>query len=247
MSAAEFLHARMSGADGSLHHRYRAGEAAIDGMLDDYAFLTWGLIELYEATFEERYLERAIAHTRFMLAHFQGEGSGGFFMTRQGAETLLARPREVYDGALPSGNSAAALNLIRLSRFTGDMNYDRRARAVIDAFGAQIARAPVAHCALLCAVDFIEGPSFEIVLSGVRGAGDVAAMIGALESVYLPNRVVLFRPADDADAVARIAPYTKDQVALEGGRATAYVCREFACRQPTTDSSTMLRLLSGES
>jgi uncharacterized protein YyaL (SSP411 family) len=127
------------------------------------------------------------------------------------------------------------------------MDYERRARAVIDAFGAQIARAPMAHCALLCAVDFMQGPSFEIVISGVRGAQDVAAMIEALASVYLPTRVLLFRPSDDADAVARIAPYTKDQVALEGGRATAYVCRDFACRQPTTDADEMLRLLSGAS
>jgi uncharacterized protein len=247
LRAAEFLSARMSGADGSLHHRYREGEAAIDGMLDDYAFLTWGLLELYEATFDERHLERAILHTRYMLAHFQDEESGGFFMTPRGAEALIARPREVYDGALPSGNSAAALNLVRLSRFTGDMSYDRRARAVIDAFGAQVARAPMAHCALLLAVDFVLGPTFEIVIAGNRGADDVAAMAGAIESVYQPNRVVLFRPQEDADAVTKLAPYTKEQVALEGGRATAYVCREFACQRPTTDAADMLRLLSGDS
>ena len=245
--AAEFLSARMSGRDGSLRHRYRDGDAAIDGMLDDYAFLAWGLIELYESTFEERYLERAIAHTRFMTAHFLDQGSGGFFMTRGDAEPLLARPREVYDGAMPSGNSAAAHNLIRLARFTGEMDFERRGRAVIDAFGAQVARAPMAHCALLLAVDFVLGPSFEIVISGKRGAADVSSMISALESVYLPNRILLFRPADAPEAIARLAPYTREQVAIEGGRATAYVCREFACQRPTTDTREMLRLLAGES
>jgi hypothetical protein len=244
--ATEFIAGRMSGKDGSLFHRYRDGDAAIPGMLDDYAFLTWGLLELYEATLDERHLERAILHTRYMLAHFRDESSGGFFMTRDGAEALVARPREVYDGALPSGNSAAALNLVRLSRCTGDMEYDARARAVIDAFGAQVNRAPMAHCALLLAVDFVIGPSFEIVISGQRGAPDVATMAAALESVYQPNRVLVFRPADSADFITRLTPYTKNQVPLEGGRATAYVCREFACHQPTTDVAEMLRLLSGD-
>jgi uncharacterized protein YyaL (SSP411 family) len=245
--AAEFLAARMSRPDGALFHRYRDGEFAIEGMLDDYAFLTWGLLELYESTFDERHLERAIGHTRFMLQHFLEEGSGGFFMTRRDAEALVARPREVYDGALPSGNSVAALNLIRLARFTGDMDYDRRGRDVIDAFGAQISRAPMAHCALLLAVDFMLGPSFEIVIAGKRGGEDVAAMVSALESVYQPNRVVVFRPADDAGAITRIAPYTGDQVAPADGRASAYVCREFTCQRPTTDAGEMLRLLTGES
>jgi uncharacterized protein len=244
--AAEFLATRMSAANGSLRHRYRDGEAAIDGMLDDYAFLTWGLIELYQATFEERHLERALAHTRHMIEQFLDDGAGGFFMTRRDAERLVARPREVYDGAIPSGNSVAAMNLMRLSRFTGDMDYDRRARDVIDAFGAQVSRAPMAHCGLLLAVDFMLGPSFEIVISGKRGGKDVATLCTALERLYLPNRVVLFRPSDAPEAIERIAPYTRGQVAIEGGSATAYVCREFACRRPTTDASEMLRALSGE-
>jgi len=247
VQAADFICSRMTQPDGALFHRYRDGEVAIPGMLDDYAFFTWGLLELYEATFDERHLERAILHTRYMLEHFLDEDSGGFFMTARGAEALVARPREVYDGALPSGNSAAALNLVRFSRFTGEMEYDRRARAVIDAFGAQVARAPMAHCALLFAVDFVLGPSFEIVIAGKRGAEDVAAMAAAIDSVYQPNRVVVFRPEESPDALARLAPYTRDQVALDGGRATAYVCREFACRQPTRDVQAMIRMLTGES
>jgi uncharacterized protein YyaL (SSP411 family) len=247
VQAAGFIYSRMTQSDGALFHRYRDGEVAISGMLDDYAFFTWGLLELYEATFDERHLERAILHTRYMLEHFLDEGSGGFFMTARGAEALVARPREVYDGALPSGNSAAALNLIRLSRITGEMEYDRCARAVIDAFGAQVARAPMAHCALLFAVDFALGPSFEIVIAGKRGADDVAAMAAAIDTVYQPNRVLVFRPEESPDAVVRLAPYTRDQIALDGGRATAYVCREFSCRQPTSDIEAMIRMLTGES
>ncbi|HEX6790952.1 MAG TPA: thioredoxin domain-containing protein [Candidatus Krumholzibacteria bacterium] len=242
--AAEFIAGRMAGDDGSLRHRFRDGEAAIDGMLDDYAFLSWGLLELYESTFDEDYLRRAIAHTRYLIDHFHDDGAGGFFMTPRGGEALVARPREVYDGATPSGNSVAALNLARLSRFTGEMDYDRRARDVIAAFGAQVSRAPMAHCGLLLAVDFLLGPSAEVVLSGTRGAPDVAALSSALETVYVPARVVLFRPADAPDAIGEIAPYTRAQAPAEDGHATAYVCRQFACDLPTTDPAKMLALLA---
>ncbi|HKW15377.1 MAG TPA: thioredoxin domain-containing protein, partial [Candidatus Krumholzibacteria bacterium] len=118
-------------------------------------------------------------------------------------------------------------------------------RAVIDAFGAQVERAPMAHCALLLAVDFVLGPSFEVVIAGKRDADDVKAMAAAVESVYQPNRVTVFRPQEGAEDVMRMASYTKEQVALEGGRATAYVCRDFACHRPTTDAAEMLKLLSG--
>jgi uncharacterized protein len=244
--AAAFIASRMSGKDGSLQHRHRDGESAIDGMLDDYAFLTWGLTELYESTFEEQHLARAVAHTRFMIDHFRDDGSGGFFMTAHRAEALVTRPREVYDGATPSGNSAAALNLVRLSRFTGDMQFESAARDVIDAFGAQVARAPMAHCGLLLAVEYLLGPSFEIVLSGNRGAEDVAALSAALETVYVPARVVLFRPVDAPDTIAEIAPYTRWQSPLDDGRATAFVCRRFACELPTTDPAQMLDLISSD-
>jgi uncharacterized protein YyaL (SSP411 family) len=242
--AAEFVEARMIGADGSPAHRFRDGEAAIRGMLDDHAFTAWGLLELYEATFDERWLRRAIDLVRILGERFHDADAGGFFMTPGGErEVLVARPREVYDGAIPSGNSMAALTLARLARFTGEMDHDRRAREVIEAFGAQVARAPMAHCGLLLAVDFLMGPSCEIVISGARGAGDVAALSAALETVYVPNRVVLFRPADAPEEMGEIAPFTRSQAPIEGGRATAFVCRDFACALPTTDPAKMLALV----
>jgi uncharacterized protein YyaL (SSP411 family) len=242
--AAEFIAETMSGPDGSLKHRFRGGDAGVDGMLDDYAYLTWGLLELYEATFDERYLERAIAHTRFMIGHFHDAQEGGFYMTRHDAEPLVARPREIYDGAIPSGNSVSALNLVRLSRFTGEMDYESRTRDIAEAFGAQVTRAPMAHCGLMLALDFLAGPSFEVVLSGRRGENDLETLSSTLDTVYNPNRVVLLRPADAPQAIARIAPYTRDQVPLADGRATAYVCRRFSCELPTADPAKMLALLS---
>ncbi len=239
--AAQFVLKHLARRDGELLHRYRDGDAAVPGMLDDYAFLSWGLCELYEATFDVSLLQRAIELTGHMTDAFAGD-DGGLYMTAEGAESLLVRPREAYDGAVPSGNSVAMLNLARLSRFTGDMSYDARARKVGQAFAGQVSSAPSAHTFMLTAADFLAGPTTEIVLAGRAGAADVDAMRRAIETVYVPDRVLLFRPDDAPDPVIAIAAYTRDQTS-QGGRATAYICRNFACERPTTDPADVTRSL----
>jgi hypothetical protein len=231
-AAARFVRERLVDRKGLLLHRYRDREAAIAGMLDDYVFLVWGLLELYEATFEVEYLADAVRLTKQMHERFADPG-GGFFMTAQGREDLIVRAQEVYDGATPSGNSVAMWNLARVARFTGDMEWDRRARAAGSAFAAQIARVPTAHALALVAVDFLVGPSYEIVVAGKPGADDTRAMLSAVEQTFEPNKVVLLRPSGDPKALVAIAPYTREQVAVDGA-ATAYVCRNFACDLPTT-------------
>jgi uncharacterized protein YyaL (SSP411 family) len=144
---------------------------------------------------------------------------------------------------VPSGNSVAMLNLTRIARLTGRSEYEDRARAIGRAFQTQVAAGPSAYTMLLCAVDFLAGPSNEVVIVGRRDAPDVKAMSAALARVYAPNKVVVFRPERGAERVVRIAPYTKEQTAIDG-KATAYVCRNFACQLPTTDVAAMLRMLS---
>jgi hypothetical protein len=223
--------------------RYRDGQAGLPAHLDDYAFFSWGLLELYEATFETRYLEQAVALTDAMLEHFGGGDDGGFFLTADDGEPLLVRTREVYDGALPSGNSVAAMNLVRLGRITGNPDYERAADGVLRAFTDTVERAPQHFTRLLMAVDLAAGPSFEVVIAGERGAEDTEAMISALRRPFLPNKVVLFRDsAVDPPDIARLAPFTEAQRA-QGGQATAYVCRAHACEAPTTDATQMLTLL----
>lgn len=241
--AAEFVDATLAEGDG-LRHRYRDGDAAIAGMLDDYAFYTWGTMELYEATFDERWLERARRTTNRMIEQFGDNPPAGFFMTATNAESLLVRPREVYDGATPSGNSVAMVNLVRLSRLTGDMRYDEAARAIGRGFAAQVSSAAAAHTYLLTAVDFLLGPSFEIVVAGKRGAKDVDTMRRVLDAEYLPNKVVLFRPDQAPERVVALAPFVAQQRSLDG-KATAYICRNFACDRPTTDTAAIRRLLAG--
>src|SRR5206468_2039008 len=169
---------------------------------------------------------------------------GGFFLTANDAEQLLARPKESYDGALPSGNAAEFLDLIRIGRMTGDPSYESAAGKLIRAFSAEVSRAASAHTALLLGLDFALGPSFEIVLAGVRDAPDLNALRAALARPFMPNKVVLFRPAGAPEApVTAIAAFTKPQVAIHD-RATAYVCTNYVCKLPTNDAKAMVKLMS---
>ncbi|HUU42182.1 MAG TPA: thioredoxin domain-containing protein [Planctomycetota bacterium] len=237
--AADFVLATLRTPDGRLLHRYRDGDAAVGAFAEDYAFLVHGLVELYETTFDVRRLETAIALNDDFLAHFRDAASGGFFHTADDAETLLVRTKQSYDGAVPSGNSVAALNLIRLARLTGNAALESEADRTVRAFSSDIARAPVAFTQWLVAVDSLIGPSHEIVIvPGSGKADDTRAMLRALRSRFLPNKVVLLR----TDDVVRLAPYTAAQTSLDG-RATAYVCRDFACTAPTTDVTHMLERL----
>ncbi len=245
--AASFILERMRRSDGRLYHRFRDGEAAISGFLDDYAFLVWGLIELYEAVFDARWLEAALELNALAVLHFWDGKEGGFFFTPDDGETLLVRKKEVYDGAVPSGNSVAFWNLLRLSRMTGDASLDEKAAATARAFSRSIEQMPSAYTQFLVAHDFALGPACEVVISGEIEKEDTKAMVRALYEIYLPGKVVLFRQAGEPSApITRIAEFTKPMKAV-GGKATAYVCRAGRCEQPTTSIRTMLKRLRQES
>jgi uncharacterized protein len=244
--SADFILANMVDAKGRLYHRYRDGEAAIAAFLDDYAFLTWGLIELYETTFESSYLQRALDLNDMMLKHFWDSEKGGFYFTADDADKGLVRKKEIYDGAVPSGNSVAMLNLLRLARLTAHPGYEEKAAALSRAFYNAVAQSPVAYTQLMLAVDFARGPSYEVVIVGALHAGDTEAMVRALRKAFVPGKVVLLRPAEEeAPGITRLAEFTKDLASLDG-KATAYVCRAFRCELPTTEARKMLALLQGK-
>jgi len=240
--AADFCLETLRDDHGLLLKRYRGGDAGLPAHLDDYAFLVWGLIELYESSFEVRYLAEAVALTDEMLARFWDERGGGLYLTAWDGEALLMRSKAFYDGAIPAGNSVAALNLLRLARLTGQTDYERRAEQILTATAGAVRRSPDGFTALLAAADFALGPSYEVVIAGRAGADDTTAMLSALRRPFLPNKVVVFRPENGAGDIAGLAPYTEAQIALEGA-ATAYVCRAFACQRPTTDAREMLEHL----
>ncbi len=241
--AAECVLGRMRAPDGRLLHRFRDGEAAIPGNLDDHAFMAWGLLELYEATFEPRWLRESAALARAMLDRFWDAERGGFFLTPDDGERLLMRPKEVYDGAIPSGNSVAAHVLVRLGRMLADPSLEERAAGVMRAFSRDIATMPASHAMMLCALDLALGPTHEVVVIGDPRKDDTRAMLEALRTRFLPHAVVLLRPEGEAGkGIVEVAPYLGDFHAKEG-RATAYVCTHQFCKSPTNDVTEMLRQL----
>jgi uncharacterized protein YyaL (SSP411 family) len=242
--AADFVLQSLRSAEGRLLHRYRDGEAAIAGHLDDYAFLVFGLIELYEAGFDVRYLQAAVELTEQQIERFWDPGLGGFFLTSHDAEALPLRPKEAYDGDVPSGNSMSALNLLRLGRIRADAEWERGAAEIGRAFAGMVRQSPAGFSQLLAAVDYGIGPSYEVVIAGDAYAAATRGMLQALRSMFLPNVIVLLRPPAETDPpIAGLAPYTKGQRSVEG-KATAYVCRGARCERPTWSVDTMLELLT---
>jgi uncharacterized protein YyaL (SSP411 family) len=241
--AADFILKSMRDSRGRLFHRYRKGDAAVSALADDYAFFIWGLLELYEATFDVEYLQKAIELNQDMIANFWDEKSGGFYFTADDGETLLVRKKEIYDGATPSGNSVAALNLVRLARISANMDLEKKANTVTGAFAGNVRQFPSAYTQLLMALEFGIGPAYEIVIVGAPNGNDTQAMLNKLQSKYVPNKVVILRPpGDDSTPINEIAEYTKNQTERDG-KATAYVCRNFNCSMPTTDPDKMLELI----
>ncbi len=239
-TAAAFLLAKMRRADGRLLHRYRDGDAAIDGLLDDYAFFCQGLLDLYETTFDFAWLEQAIDLAQISLRHFWDAANGGFFFTPDDGEDLIVRRKEVYDGAVPSGNSVAVLNFVRIARMTGDAAWEDRARQIGRAFAKTLESMPSAHAQFLTGLDFALGPSLEIVVAGEAEAEDTKALLAVAARTYVPRSVTLLRTGDSR--LRLLAPFTAHQGPVNG-QAAAYVCRNFACEAPVTDPAKMIELL----
>jgi len=243
--AAEFVLGNLIDSRGRLLHAYRYGDARVPGAIDDYAFMVHSLLELYETTFESRYLKHALSLNRTMLEHFWDSTGGGLFFTPDDGEPLLARHKEAYDGAIPSGNSVAMLNLVRLSRITGDTGLEQRASRIGESFANEVGASPSGHTQLMVAVDFALGPSYEVVIAGNRD--NTRNMLRALNSLYAPRKVVILVPdGEEAGEIHDLAPFTRDLVALNN-KATAYVCVNQACHSPTTDEAVMLSSLGGVS
>ena len=230
---ADFLLTQMHDEDGVLYHRFAKGEKTVEGFLDDYTFLAFGLIELYEATFDEKYLQAASNLTKEAIQRFWDDKNGGFFFTVAKPESSLPRMKQVYDGAVPSGNSVALQNLLRLSRLTLDQTYEETATKLVKAFSSEVQGAPEAYTWLLAGVDFSVGPSHSVLLVGDLEEENTAEMLGALKKLYMPNMVAAVKLPEKAGF-----GYSK----LEG-KATAYVCRDQMCLPPTNQTKKMLEQL----
>jgi uncharacterized protein YyaL (SSP411 family) len=231
--AADFLLANLRREDGTLLRRFREGEAAIDGMLDDYAFFAQGLIDLYESTFEFRYLEAAIAITGKQRDVLEDE-AGGFFSSAHEDASRLMRIKDDYDGAEPSGNSVALLNLLRLHQITGRQEFESSARKSIAAFHGKLTAAPHGLPQMLAACEFDLAPRREIVVAG----GASSPIVRLLWKNFDPNRILLH-------AGPEIAGYQPAVAAMNsrGDNTTVYVCENFTCHTPAVTEQDLAGLL----
>ena len=230
-----FILNRLVREDGRLLARYRDGEAAFPAYADDYAYFIWGLMELYEATFDARYLEMALHWMEEMLKLFWDEKEGGFFFYGADGESLIVRPKEVYDGAMPSGNSVAALNLLRLSRITARNDLFEKAERIFQAFSGQVARQPFAYAMLLQALLFYLQETKEIVFTGPRDESGLPVIGRKLQPLFLPEAVLIYHDETVDEALwRRLAPYIPTHRSI-GGKPTVYLCKNFACQEPATD------------
>jgi hypothetical protein len=239
--ALQFVQGKISRQDGRLLARYRDGEAAHLGYADDYAFLVWGLLELYEATLDSRHLREAVRLTDDLLRLFWDEQAGGLFFYGSDGETLIARPKEIYDGATPSGNSVAAHNLLRLFHLTGRPEYQERAERLLQAFAGSIEQYPPGYSFSLMALQLATGPAREIVIAGERGSEEVKQLRAVLRDSYQPLAVIACH--DPNDTLADIAPAIQEKT-MQDGKATVYVCENFTCSAPLTDVEQVKQLFA---
>jgi hypothetical protein len=241
--AVEFIFKNLVREDGRLLARYRDGESAYPAYLDDYAFLTWGLMELYRSTFEVSYLEKALKMTEDMIELFWDNEQGGFYLNGNDTEQLIVRPKEIYDGAIPSGNSVAALNMLILSRISGNEELSEKVDTMFGVFGSKVKQSPNAYSYFMMAALFNSIPVKEIVISGRKDSSNTKEMLEVVNQRFLPFSIVLLNDGDET--LYKLVPFIKEQVPIEG-KSTAYVCESYMCNEPTTDISTFKKLIDTE-
>jgi uncharacterized protein YyaL (SSP411 family) len=242
--AGEFILEQMRRDDGKLLHTFKDGRARLDAYLDDYANLVDGLTRLYEATGEPRWIQSSLDLARVMIDEFADLEHGGFFFTGHSHEALVARPKDFYDNATPSGNGMAATALLRLGALTGREDLARAGRSALESVQLVLEREPAAGGQSLIALDFLLGPTREFaVLSGSDHA-EFQAVLEAIATPFLPHKVVAPATPEQAAQLGGKLSLLGDRLPL-GGRTTTYICEHFACREPLVGTSDIERALAG--
>jgi len=233
-----FIVSTLRRADGRLLARYRQGESAYLAYLDDYAYLVWGVLELYQSTGEPRYLELALQLQEEQDELFLDRPEGGYYFTGNDAETLLRRPKELADGALPSGNSISAWNLLRLARLCGTADREQAAEREITKWLQAVGQYPAGHTAYLQAVQFALEPSQELILAGPLDSPRLRAFKNTVHNRFLPFTAVLYQEG----TIHTLVPWAKNYP-FEPPEVTAYLCTNFACHQPVRTPAALDELL----
>jgi uncharacterized protein YyaL (SSP411 family) len=242
--AAEFLIAHLYDAStGVLLRRYRQGDAAIPGFLDDYALFVQGLLDLYEAQFDLRHLELAVRLTEKQCELFEDPEQGAFFSSPAGDTSLVLRVKEDYDGAEPSGNSVAVLNLLRLAQMTNRPGFRKSAEKSFAAFASRLSHVPVAMPQMLAACEWILSQPREIILVGEKEAVDTRALLRVLRRRFVPNRIVLLVDSPETQKTLAAGIPSIESMTKLAGQAGAYVCRNYTCQLPVSEADRFAELI----
>jgi uncharacterized protein len=224
-----------------LLHRIKDGEAEIEGMADDYAFLTWGAIELYSATFDPGYLSEAVELQNRFTEHFADQNHGGFFYTAEHAEELLGRQKEIYDGAIPSSNSVAVYNGYKFSRLTGQSEFEQQSEKILTAFSEQISDTPAGYTFAIYAHQVIQQPSNEILITAEKVDEKTNSLLNTAREFAGTGSVILLKTVETTDQLGAVAPFSKSYPIKE--KPAVYVCSNFSCKAPVFDVESLKNLL----
>ena len=228
--AADFILNNMRDERGLLRS-HREGVSKFNAYLDDYAFLIVGLVDLYESSFEPRWIRIASDLAREMISRYWDDGEGAFFFTAHDHERLIVRKKMTQDGAIPSGNSMAALGLLKLAKLSGEMEFAEYGEGVLRSFGEYLGRAPAAFHMMLVALDFFLDSPVEVAIVGERDSEDTRTALKAIDSRFIPNKILALKTESSGEAADAVVPLLDGKTMVDG-QATVYLCENFTCKEP---------------
>lgn len=244
-NSARFVESELYDAkQGTLLRRYRAGEVTIEGFADDYAFFIQGLLDLYEASFNINYLKWAMELQDRQDKLFWDTIGTGYFCTAGNDPSVLLRIKEHHDGAEPSPNSVAVLNLLRLSQMLDEKSYHEKAVKTLAGFGAAMKQSPTSMPQMLCALEFSLAKPMQIIVAGKLKSSDTQTMVRLASEKFIPNKILLLADGGRGqDFLGRHLEFIRDMQPIDG-KATAFVCENYVCQLPTTQTNKLSNLLT---
>ena len=235
IESMDFILKNLKQSDNKLFKRYRQGESSIDGMIEDYSFLIWGLIELYQITFDIDYLREAQKLSDYQIKNFWDEDNKGFYFYDINSEGLIVRPKEIYDGAIPSGNSVSAYNFLRLSKILNNNQYKDIADQTMNAFGGQINRSGSGYTMMLHAVDYDFGPSYEVIIVGEANDKRTQSILNEVYNSKNLNKIIILIDPSKKDETIELIPFSEFYFNTDTKEPKAYICKNYTCDLPTSD------------